>query len=57
MMFYSFTTLFMIIFSKTLFSMSIQDLAVYESMLIGYFAYWSIQQTDNSEICNYEQEE
>lgn len=39
MMFYSFITLFIIIFSKTLFSMSIQELDVSESMLIGYFAY------------------
>lgn len=39
MMFYSFATLFIIIFSKTLFSMSIQELDVSESMLIGYFAY------------------
>lgn len=39
MMFYSFSTLLIIIFSKTLFSMSIQDLKLFESMLIGYFAY------------------
>ena len=39
MMFYSFFTLFIIIFSKTLFSMSIQELDVSESMLIGFFAY------------------
>lgn len=39
MMFFSFITLFIIIFSKTLFSMSIQDLDVSESMLIGYFAF------------------
>ena len=39
MMFYSFFTLFIIIFSKTLFSMSIQELDVSETMLIGFFAY------------------
>lgn len=39
MMFYSFATLLIMIFSKTLFSMSIQELDVSESMLIGYFAY------------------
>ena len=39
MMFYSFITLFIIIFSKTLFSMSIQDLDLSESMLLGFFAY------------------
>lgn len=39
MIFYSFFTLFIIIFSKTLFSASIKDLVLYESMLIGYFAY------------------
>ena len=39
MMFYSFVTLFTIILSKTLFSMSIQDLHVSDSMLLGFFAY------------------
>lgn len=39
MMFYSFFTLFIIIFSKTLFSMSIQELDLSETMLIGFFAY------------------
>lgn len=43
MMFYSFVTLFIITFSKTLFSMSIQELDLSESMLIGYFAYWVAQ--------------
>ena len=57
MMFYSFVTLIIIIFCKTLFSMSIQDIKMYESMLIGYFAYWVMQHTDNFEICNYEQDE
>lgn len=56
-MFYSFVTLFIVIFSKTLFSMSIQSLDVSESMLIGFFAYWASQQTDNFEIDSYEQEE
>ena len=39
MMFYSFATLFIIVLSKTLFSMSIQDLDLAEFMLLGYFAY------------------
>ena len=39
MMFYSFATLFIIIFSKTLFSMSIQELDLAEFMLIGFFAF------------------
>lgn len=39
MMFYSFATLFIIIFCKTLFSMSIQELDLAESMLIGFFAF------------------
>ena len=56
-MFYSFVTLFIVIFSKTLFSMSIQSLGVSESMLIGFFAYWASQQTDNFEIDSYEQKE
>ena len=48
MMFYSFTTLFIIIFSKTLFSMSIQELDVSETMLIGYFAFelYNLEQND-----------
>lgn len=57
MMFYSFVTIIIIIFSKTLFSMSIQDLDLSESMLLGYFAYWASQPTDNFEIDSYEQEE
>ena len=56
-MFYSFVTLFIVIFSKTFFSMSIQSLDVSESMLIGFFAYWASQQTDNFEIDSYEQKE
>lgn len=48
MMFYSFITIFIIIFSKTLFSMSIQDLDLSESMLIGYFAFelYNLEQND-----------
>lgn len=48
MMFYSFITLFIIIFSKTLFSMSIQELDVSESMLMGYFAFelFNLEQND-----------
>lgn len=57
MMFYSFVTLFIIIFGKTLFSMSIQNLELSESMLVGYFAYWVMQPIDNYEIYNAEQDE
>ena len=48
MMFYSFITLFIIIFCKTIFSMSIQDLKLFESMLIGYFAFelYNLEQSD-----------
>lgn len=56
-MFYSFATLFIITFSKTLFSMSIQNLDLPITMLLGYFAYWMSQQTDDIEIYDYEQEE
>ena len=42
-MFYSFVALFLIIFCKTLFSMSIQDLDLSETMLLGYFSYWMTQ--------------
>lgn len=57
MMFFSFVTLFITTFSKTLFSMSIQNLDLSITMLLGYFAYWISQETDNFETCNYEQEE
>ena len=48
MMFYSYATIFMIIFSKSLFSMSIQELDVSETMLIGYFAFelYNLEQSD-----------
>lgn len=49
MMFYSFVTVFIVIFSKTFFSMSIQDLDLSESMLIGYFAYWTTQPIEEVE--------
>lgn len=39
MMFYSFAALFIIVLSKTLFSMSIQELDLAETMLIGFFAF------------------
>ena len=39
MMFYSFVTLFIIVFSKTLFSMSIQNLELFSTMSIGYFTF------------------
>ena len=57
MMFYSFVTLFITTLSKTLFSMSIQNLDLPITMLLGYFAYWMSQQTDNFENYDYEQEE
>jgi hypothetical protein len=57
MMFFSFVTLFITTFSKTLFSMSIQNLDLPITMLLGYFAYWMSQQTDDIEIYDYEQEE
>lgn len=40
---YSFLTLAFIIFCKTLFSMSIQGMFMYEGLLLGYFTYWSNQ--------------
>ena len=40
-MYYSFLVLIFIMFSKTLFSMSIQSIGVVHTMLLGYFAYWS----------------
>lgn len=48
MMFYSFASLFIIIFCKSLFSMSIQELDVSETMLIGYFAFelFNLEQSD-----------
>lgn len=49
MMFYSFITLFVIVFSKTLFSMSIQNLELFSTMLIGYFAYWKTQTLEEVE--------
>lgn len=57
MMFYSFATLFIIIFSKTLFSMSIQSLDLSESMLLGYFVYWATQQTEDFEYCYNEEDD
>lgn len=51
MMFYSFTTLLLIIFCKTLFSMSIQNLNISESMLIGYFAF-KLNDLEQNEIIN-----
>ena len=56
MMFYSFATLFIIIFSKTLFSASIKDLYLYESMLIGYFAF-ELFNFEHSDIINDDDDE
>ena len=60
MMFFSFATLFITTFSKTLFSMSIQNLDLPITMLLGYFAYWSMQPIDEFEDIEeiyYEQDE
>lgn len=40
-MYYSFVILICIMFAKTIFSMSIQDLELSQTLLLGYFAYWS----------------
>lgn len=40
-MYYSFLLLLLIMFSKTLFSMSIQSIGTVHTMLLGYFTYWS----------------
>lgn len=47
MMYYSFFALFIITFSKTLISMSIQNLDLYQSLLIGYFAYKVLESSQN----------
>lgn len=39
----SFLTLVFIIFCKTMFSMSIQGMFMYEGLLLGYFTYWNTQ--------------
>lgn len=55
MMFYSFATLFIITFSKTLFSMSIQNLELPITMLLGYFAFWmtlSLEEVEEQEMPN-----
>lgn len=60
MMFFSFVTLFITTFSKTLFSMSIQNLDLPITMLLGYFAYWSMQpieEFEDIEEIYYEQDE
>lgn len=57
MMFFSFAALFITTFSKTLFSMSIQNLDLPITMLLGYFAFWMTQSTGELEIYNYEQDE
>lgn len=57
MMFYSFITLVFIIFSKTLFSMSIQNLDLPIALLLGYFSYWVIHEDDDLEIYEFAQDE
>ena len=49
MLSYSFITLFIVIFCKTLFSMSVQDLKLSESMMLGYFAFWMTQPSEETE--------
>ena len=39
----------MMILGKTLFSMSIQNLELFSTMLIGYFAYWGTQTLEEVE--------
>lgn len=40
-MYYSFLLVLFISFAKTIFSMSIQDMHISQTLLLGYFAYWS----------------
>lgn len=40
-MYYAFVSLFIIMFFKTLFSMSIQSIGIANAMLLGYLIYWS----------------
>lgn len=40
-LYYCFVTLFFICFTKTIFSMSIQNFDMYQSMLLGYLTYWT----------------
>lgn len=56
MIFYSFITLVVIVFSRTMFSMSIKDLDLSITMLLGYFSYWMIHENDDLEIYEYEQD-
>lgn len=49
MIYFSFATLLLIVFSKSLFSMSIQNFNIAESMLIGYFADWGTREIHESE--------
>ena len=45
-MYYSFLSITFILLSKTMFSMSIQGMYMYEGLLIGYFAYHSSRHND-----------
>ena len=45
-MYTSFVLLVIIIFSRTLFSMSIQSMGLANSMLLGYLTYWSTQRNN-----------
>ena len=49
-MFYSFCTLFFICFSATLFSMSITEMSISQTMLIGYFSYNCCRLKQNQRI-------
>ena len=48
-MYYSFLILVFIIFSKTIFSMSIQSIGTMNALLLGYFCYWSTQSKEDIE--------
>lgn len=50
MMFFSFLILFFASFSKTMFSMSIQNLNICQSLLLGYFTYWLSQAFQKKKI-------
>ncbi|MBQ8723480.1 MAG: hypothetical protein IJY80_04260, partial [Opitutales bacterium] len=49
-MFYSFLTVFTLVFLKTLFSMSIQNLDLSTTLLLGYFAYWDLIKRQEEKI-------
>lgn len=48
-MYYPFLILVLIMFCKTLFSMSIQSIGIMHTLLLGYFIYWSTKSKDEIE--------